>query len=137
MRNMLWIVEAVETGVDTENYPRAMYQASLEIGEQQQQKEGDEGEDELQHANTQEGLRQEDGGPPVEQAGNSQERTEREREEQQRHHNRQYPESPKRRRTNPDSATYGGWDVIDNLTVTQGVVRPPGMQTIEFITNSL
>ncbi len=25
MRDLLWILEAVETGVDTENYPRAMY----------------------------------------------------------------------------------------------------------------
>ncbi len=30
---------------------------------------------------------------------------------------RQYPESPKPRRTNPDAQGYGGWDAIDSMTV--------------------
>ncbi len=60
-----------------------------------------------------------------------------EREEKRRHHSKQFLESPRTRRTNPDSESYGGWDVIDALTVTQCAVRPPGMHTIEFIPNSL
>ena len=50
---------------------------------------------------------------------------------------RQFLQSPAPRRPNPDSRAYGGWDVIDSLTITQCVVRPPGMQTVEIIPNSL
>ncbi len=98
-----------------------------------QQREEDE--------NPQQGGTQEtntrDGGQEEEQADDSQERQERESEERTRQRIRQYPESPRRRRTDPDAAAYGGWDVIDNLSVAQCAVRPPGMQTIEFIPNSL
>ena len=31
--------------------------------------------------------------------------------------NKQYPESSKPRRTNPDARGYGGWDAIDSMTV--------------------
>ncbi len=50
---------------------------------------------------------------------------------------RQYPEAPPTRRPNPDSQAYGGWDVLDSFTVDQCAVRPPGMQTVEFVPNSL
>ncbi len=49
----------------------------------------------------------------------------------------QYPQSPAPRRPNPDSRAYGGWDIIDSLTITQCAVRPPGMQNVEIIPNSL
>ena len=39
MKDLLWILEAVDTGVDMENYPRAMFQASVEVHEQQQPEE--------------------------------------------------------------------------------------------------
>ncbi len=39
----------------------------------------------------------------------------------------QFPQSPAPRRPNPDSRAYGGWDIIDSLTITQCAVRPPGM----------
>jgi len=32
---------------------------------------------------------------------------------------------------------YGGWDAIDNMTVDQCARMPTGMQTVEFIPNSL
>ena len=50
---------------------------------------------------------------------------------------RQYPESPRPRRRNPDAPEEGGWDVIDNLTVDQCARMPVGMQTVEVVPNSL
>jgi hypothetical protein len=50
---------------------------------------------------------------------------------------RQFPQAPTPRRPNPDSRAYDGWDVIDSLTVTQCALRPPGMQTVEVIPNSI
>jgi len=50
---------------------------------------------------------------------------------------RQFPEAPRRRRPNPDDIAYGGWDVIDHLTVDQCANRPPGIHTVEVIPNSL
>ena len=32
---------------------------------------------------------------------------------------KQYPETLKRRRTHPDAPEFGGWDMIDSLTVHQ------------------
>ncbi len=49
----------------------------------------------------------------------------------------QYPESPRPRRANPNAGGYGGWDAIDNVTVDQCARMPMGMQTVEFIPNSL
>ena len=50
---------------------------------------------------------------------------------------RQYPETPRRRRTHPDAQGFGGWDMIDNLTVQQCARMPMGVHTVEFIPNSL
>ncbi len=38
MGYLLRILEAVDTGVDVENYPRAMFQASLELGEHERER---------------------------------------------------------------------------------------------------
>ncbi len=50
---------------------------------------------------------------------------------------RQFLEAPKTRRPDPDSKVYGGWDVIDHLTVDQCTNRPTGIHTVEVIPNSL
>ncbi len=50
---------------------------------------------------------------------------------------RQFSEEPRTRRPNPDDRAYGGWDVIDYLTVDQCANRPPGIHTVEVIPNSL
>ena len=50
---------------------------------------------------------------------------------------RQYPETPRRRRTHPDAPEFGGWDMIDNLTIQQCARMPMGLQTLEFIPNSM
>ena len=50
---------------------------------------------------------------------------------------RQYPEAPRRRRTHPDTPRFGGWDMIDSLTVQQCARMPMGLHIVEFIPNSL
>ena len=50
---------------------------------------------------------------------------------------RQYPETPRRRRTHPNALEFGGWDMIDNLTVQQCARMPMELQTMEFNPNSL
>ena len=41
------------------------------------------------------------------------------------------------RRPNPDDMAYGGWDVIEHMTVDQCANRPPEVHTVEIIPNSL
>jgi hypothetical protein len=48
-----------------------------------------------------------------------------------------YSESPRTRRTNPGERGYGGWDAIDSTAVDQYARMPMGLQTTEFIPNSL
>jgi hypothetical protein len=50
---------------------------------------------------------------------------------------RRNPQSPSRRRIIHNEAGYGGWDVIDILSVTPCARMPRGMRTQEFIPNSL
>ena len=50
---------------------------------------------------------------------------------------RQYPDSPRPRRRNPDAPSEGGWDVIDSLIVDQCGRMLVGMMTVEFAPNSL
>ena len=50
---------------------------------------------------------------------------------------RQYPETLRRIRAHPDTPGFGGWDIIDKLTVQQCARMPMGLQTVEFIPNSL
>ena len=50
---------------------------------------------------------------------------------------RRFPASPKRGSTG--TATYGGggWNAIDELSVYQCARMPAGMQTVEYVPNSL
>ncbi len=51
--------------------------------------------------------------------------------------NMQHPKSPKLRRRNLDAPGGGGWNVIDSLIVVQCARMPVGMQTVEYVPNSL
>ena len=46
-------------------------------------------------------------------------------------------EAPRTRRPNPDDRAYGGWDVIDHLTIEECANKPHGIHTVEVIPNSL
>ena len=50
---------------------------------------------------------------------------------------RQYLESPRPRRRNPDAPGEGEWDVIDRLTVDKCARMPVEMHTVDFVPNSL
>ncbi len=133
MGDLIQILEAVESGLDVENYSRVTYQASQE--KKTHQEERDQGETREAEMRTRRNPEM-----PMRPQGQQQELQQEEQEEreaQRRQHSKQFSESPRTRRMNPDSETYGGWDVIDTLTVTQCAVKPLGMQTIEFIPNSL
>ena len=133
MGGMLRIPEAVNKGVDMENYPRAMFQASLELGEHHRERDQKQPQ----------AIRQDTGLSPhdverheraTEHATQQQQHGQEDTKAQRR---RQFPEGPRPRRPNPDSPAYGGWDVLDSLTVEQCAVRTPGLQTIEYIPNLL
>ena len=137
MGKLLRILERVEIGVEADDFPRAMYHASIETTGEQEARRQELNQEEAReherrgHGNPQEGI-------------NHGEDTDGQRQTGAEAHdgdeiatNRQFPQSPAPRRPNPDSRAYGGWDVIDSLTITQCVVRPPGMQTVEIMPNSL
>ena len=137
MGELLRILEAVETGVEADDFPRDMYQASIEKTGQRETREQEMGQEEARertergHGNPRGGL-----GQGEDADGQRQARTTG-HEGDDAANSRQFPQSPAPRRPNPDSRAYGGWDVIDSLTITQCAVRPPGMQTVEIIPNSL
>jgi len=137
MGDLLRILEAMETGVEADDYPREMYQASIQRTDQREAQR-----QEVRQEEPREQMRRRHGNPlggdgqgeGIE--GQRQTRTT-DREDEETATNRQFPQSPAPRRPNPDSRAYEGWDIIDPLTITQCAVRPPGMQTVEIIPNSL
>ena len=131
MGDLLRIMEAVDTGVDVETFPRAMFQASLELGEFQQERDQTQPHAEWQLEGIPQGERQE---RATEQTPERRQQDPEDAEAQQRI---QFPKGPRPKRPNPDSPAYGGWDVLDAMNVEQCGVSPPGMQTIEYIPNSL
>ncbi len=119
-----------------DDFPRAMYQASLEKVGQRENRNTEQREEETTVHNPQgEGRPQQENNRSETTGERNARGQETDCEEIRRE--RQFPRTPGARRPNPDSRAYGGWDVIDSLTVTQCAVRPPGMQTVEIIPNSL
>ena len=137
MGELLRIFEAMETRVEADDFPRAMYQASIEITRQretrrQEMRQEEAGEQtERGQGNTRGGIGQGDDANGQRQTGTTGQ------EGVDAANVRHFPQSPAPRRPSPDSRAYGGWDIIDSLTITQCAVRPPGMQTVEIIPNSL
>ncbi len=123
MGDLLRILEAVDAGVDVENYPRAMFKASLELGEHQRERTHTQPETERQVPGQQQGA---DGQEGMAKPGTGQHQQGQEEEEAQRR--RQFPEGPRPKRPDPNSPAYRGWDVLDSLTVEQCAVRPPGLR---------
>ena len=119
MKDFIWFVETLDIGVDAGNYPRVLYQGSLEPGrhrlEQARDNTGNRGmaRDEMRretwaaetlpqcHQGRREGRTWD-----VQTAGDG-----------TRQRPRQFPGAPTPRRPNPDDRAYGGWDMIDHLTV--------------------
>ncbi len=138
MGELLRLLEGVEIGVEVDDFPRAMYHASFEKTSQQTRNELKHKQEEATEREIQKGDDQDDNSPAEGTAWQQQTRArERERGDEGTQSSRQFPQSPRTRMPNPDSRAYGGWDVIDSMTVTQCDVRPPGMQTVEIIPNSL
>jgi len=137
------LLDALETEVNVENYPRVMYEAGREKETETRRMEEESDQQEMGHQ-----PHQEAGQRPSRRRGEEDATTARERQGRQAaegdreevgegEDGRLYPESPRARRTNPDARGYGGWDAIDSLTVDQCARMPMGMQTVEFIPNSL
>ena len=117
------LLDELETDVNVENYPRVIYEARRqkvtdtrrmeeesdqpEMG-QQSHEEGGEGPssrrrgEDAREARVGQERQAAEGGMEVGDEGED---------------IRQYPESPKPRRTNPNDQGYGGWDAIDSMTV--------------------
>ncbi len=109
-----------------------MFQASLELGEHQRERPQTQPETQRQVPGQQQGA---DGQEGMAEPVPVQHQQGHEKKEAQRW--TQFPEWPRPRRPDPNSLAYGGWDVLDSLTVEQCAVRPPGLHTIDFILNSL
>jgi hypothetical protein len=108
MGDLLRILEGVEMGVEVDDFPWAMYQTSLEKTVQQTGREQAETQEEA--------IEQERHGQSDPQNGNNRtEETDGQRQTRPQDHgdeetqrNRQFPQSPRPRRPNPDSHAYGG-----------------------------
>ena len=137
MGDLLRILEAVETGVEADDYPRAMHQASIEKTNQWETR-GPESRQEEARERTDHGQGKPREGTGQGEHADGQRRTGTTGQEgDDTSYTRQFPQSPAPRRPNPDSRAYGGWDIIDSLTITQCAVRPPGLQTVKIIPPAL
>ena len=139
IKDLIWFLETVDTEVDIWNFLRTLFQGLLEprrhMPEQEQQNDADrtKGENEAgEEAWKREGTWHH--GQERHEGGTRDEQHQRETINPGR---RQFPEMPRTRRPNPDDMAYRGWDVIDLLTVDQCANRPPGVHTVEVISNSL
>ncbi len=117
MGDLLRVLEGVELGVEVDDFPRAMYQASLEKLEQRENRHTEQRQEETTEHNTHgEGRPQQENNMSEAARGRNARGQETYGEEIRRY--RQFPQAPGARRPNPDSRAYGGWDVIDSLTIT-------------------
>ena len=122
MKDQIWFLETVDTKVDIANYPRTLYQGSLEGRRHRPKHERQERQADAAEAVQVNGVEVEEGEREV---GGQQEqerqdggvRNEQLQQEAINAEQRQFPEGPRARRPNPDDKAYGGWDVIDHLTV--------------------
>jgi hypothetical protein len=139
MKDLIWFLETVDTGKDIGNYPRTLYQGSLEprrhMPEQELQNDAGRAREEIDVGEVA-GERVAPGlhGHDRQEGGTRDEQQQRATINQGR---RQFSEMPRTRRPNTDDMAYGGWDVIDHLTVDQCANRPPGVHTVEVIPNSM
>jgi len=148
VRTVCDMMDALDCGVDVEDYPRVMFESARILegieGGQQHVDTGyiDERQQHQPHREAQRnrGQEQQDGRirshnrqPRNEGRGNA--ATEETEAHEGNGERRQYPEFPRPRRRNPDASGEGGWDVIDSLTVDQCARMPVGMQTLEFVPN--
>jgi hypothetical protein len=136
MKDFIWFVETVDIGVDVGNYPRVMYQGSLEPGRHKpRQAKENTGNQEVEEEGARGGTRATGTQPTRRQEGRTGDGHTADDGTRQRL--RQFPEAPRTRRPNPDDRAYGGWDMIDHLTVDQCANMPPRIHTVEVIPNSL
>jgi hypothetical protein len=139
MKDLIWLLETVDTGIDIASFPRILYRGSLEP-----RRHSPEHEQPNVGGRAHEG--DEDGGGDracdITHATEHERHEERTRNEQDpwgvdNQRRRQFPEAPRTRRPSPDDEAYGGWDVIDHPADDQCANRPPSVYTVEIIPNSL
>jgi hypothetical protein len=139
MKDLIWFLETVDTGVDIVNYPRTLYQGSLEprrhIPGHELQNDAGRTQEEIDAGEV--ARKWEALGPHGQARQEGGTRDEQQQRETINLGRQRFPEMPRTRRPNPDDKAYGGWDVIDHLTVDQCANRPSGVHTAEVIPNSL